>query len=179
MIHYGVSFVSNPSHPVTLAEAELLKDCIVKRGRHSGPGGQHRNKVETAIEITHEPTGVSTMATERRSQKENLREAIKRLRLRLAIDVRTVKSAQVYPSELWESRCVGRRIQCSERHADFPVMLAEGLNAIDAKDYDVKCAAAALGCSTSQLIRFIARVPDALTRVNSERTTRGLRTLKP
>jgi hypothetical protein len=179
MIPLGVSFVLVPSHPVAWTEEALLKECTVKRGRHSGPGGQHRNKVETAIEITHQPSGVSTMATERRSQKENLREAIKRLRLRLAIEVRTVQSAEVHPSQLWESRCVGGRLQCSERHIDFAVMLAEALNAIDAKDYDLKCAAAALGCSTSQLIRFVARVPDGLQRVNAERAARGLRTLKP
>jgi hypothetical protein len=57
-------------------------------------------------------------------------------------------------------------------------MLTESMNAIHAKDYDVRCAAAALGCSTSQLVRFVARVPDALVRVNGQRNARGLRTLK-
>lgn len=118
------------------------------------------------------------MATERRSQADNLREALKRLRLRLAIEIRTVRSAEVLPSALWASRCRRQRIECSERHADFAVMLMEGLNAIHAKDYDVKCAAGALGCSTSQLVRFVGRVSDALARVNSEREARGLRTLK-
>lgn len=165
-------------HPVCLTNEELLKQCQVRRFRHSGPGGQHRNKVETAVELTHEPTGVSATATERRSQAENQRVALKRLRLRLAIEIRTVTSAVVHPSSLWESRCQGGRISCSERHADFPVLLMEGLNAIHAKDYDVKCAAGALGCSTSQLVRFVGRVDEALSLVNKERSARGLRTLK-
>ena len=43
-------------------------------------------------------------------------------------------------------------------------MLAEALDAIDAKEFDVKRAAAALGCSTSQLVRFVAAIPEALGR---------------
>ena len=156
----------------------LLRDCLVRRFRHTGPGGQHRNKVETAIELTHEPTGVSGMATERRSQAHNRRVAIRRLRIRLAVEIRTVTSPEVHPSALWAARCRGQKILCSDRHADFPVLLTESLNAIHAKDYDVKGAAAALGCSTSQLVRFVARVPDALLQVNTERKTRGLKCLK-
>ena len=165
-------------HPSFLAGNVLLRECTVRRFRHSGPGGQHRNRVETAIELIHEPTGVTAAATERRSQADNQRVALHRLRVRLAIDVRTVTSTSVHPSALWTARCRGQRILCSERHADFPVLLAECLNAVCAKDYDVRRAAAALSCSVSQLVRFIARVPAALVRVNAERHSRGLRSLK-
>jgi len=58
-------------------------------------------------------------------------------------------------------------------------MIAEALDAIDAKEFDVKKAAAALGCSTSQLVRFIAIVPEALVAVNTERMSRGLHRLLP
>ena len=165
-------------HPVLMPDDELLRECSVRRFRQSGPGGQHRNRVETAIELIHHPSGVTATATERRSQFQNQRVALRRLRIRLAVDVRTVTSPDVYASALWESRCPDQRIHCSERHVEFPVMLAESLNAIRAKDYDVRRAAAALGCSTSQLIRFVARVPDALVQVNAERRARGLRLLK-
>ncbi|MFN5707736.1 MAG: peptide chain release factor family protein, partial [Planctomycetota bacterium] len=59
------------SHPASLPEEKLLADCDVVRTRRGGPGGQHRNKVETAVVITHRPSGVSAEANERRSQAEN------------------------------------------------------------------------------------------------------------
>lgn len=166
------------SHPATWPEERLLPECTIQRSRHSGPGGQHRNKVETAIEICHEPTGIAAFASERRSAEQNRRMAIERLRLRLAVAVRTVTSPNVYPSPLWESRIRSQRIQCSEKHVDFPAMLAESLDAVEAKDGDVKRAAAALGCSTSQLVRFIGRLPEALDAVNRRRAERGLRPLR-
>ncbi|KIX11875.1 peptidyl-tRNA hydrolase [Dethiosulfatarculus sandiegensis] len=49
-----------------------------------GPGGQHRNKVATAVRLTHIPTGFTVSATERRSRTQNLEKAIERLKIKLA-----------------------------------------------------------------------------------------------
>jgi hypothetical protein len=175
-----ISSEPNPDlHPSQLPESSLLENCRIRRTRHSGPGGQHRNKVETAIEILHEPTGVVSFAAERRSQEANRQVAVFRMRVLLAVRVRCVRSPDVQPTELWRSRCQGQKIHCSERHNDFPAMLSEAMDAIDAKEYDIRLAAAALGCSATQLVRFIAKVPEALTTVNSARIARGLNQLKP
>ena len=165
-------------HPSRLTESVLLDQCLVRRTRHTGPGGQHRNKVETAIEIIHTPTGIATFAAERRSQEANRQAAVFRIRLLLAIRLRTVESSEVLPSALWESRCRNQRISCNENHNDYPSLLAEALDAIDAKEYDVRRAAAALGCSTTQLVRFIAKNSEAWTSVNAERVSRGLNRLQ-
>lgn len=39
--------------------------------KSSGPGGQHVNKTESAIRLTHVPTGISVLAQQSRSQQEN------------------------------------------------------------------------------------------------------------
>lgn len=166
-------------HPSRIPESSLLEKCLIRRTRHGGPGGQHRNKVETAIEIVHEPTGIVSFAAERRSQEANRQAAVFRMRVLLAIRVRSVDSTEVLPSDLWSSRCRAQRINCSETHDDFPALLSEALDAIDAKEYDIRRSADALGCSATQLIRFIAKAPEALVAVNSERTARGLNRLQP
>ena len=60
-----------PVHPAMLDEDELLKDVTMERGRSGGPGGQHRNKNETAVTLTHGPTGISAQAGERRYAEIN------------------------------------------------------------------------------------------------------------
>ena len=61
----------SPLHPAALSDDALMKQCDVHTGRTSGPGGQHRNKVETAVRIVHRPTGLDGQAGERRRQIEN------------------------------------------------------------------------------------------------------------
>ncbi len=59
-----------------------------------GPGGQHRNKVESGVRLTHRPSGVVVTATERRSQHENREVAFERLAKRLQIMQRRVRPRQ-------------------------------------------------------------------------------------
>src|SRR4030066_1333155 len=61
----------------------LAKQVVVETYRSSGPGGQRKNKTETAIRLTHLPTGITVVATEHRSQAQNRKLAFKRLRARL------------------------------------------------------------------------------------------------
>jgi len=60
------------------------KDLVVTFYRASGPGGQHRNKTESAVRIKHLPTGIIVTAAESRSQHENREKALERLQERLA-----------------------------------------------------------------------------------------------
>jgi protein subunit release factor A len=61
----------------------LLAECEVETFRAGGPGGQHQNKTESAVRLTHRPTGVVVIARDSRSQHRNRRIALERLRAEL------------------------------------------------------------------------------------------------
>jgi len=54
-------------------------EVVITHVRGSGPGGQNRNKRWTGVRIEHLPTGIVSIATERRSQGQNLSAALDRL----------------------------------------------------------------------------------------------------
>ena len=58
----------------------LLGECRVETFRSGGPGGQHQNKTESGVRLTHLPTAISVVARESRSQHRNRRIALVRLR---------------------------------------------------------------------------------------------------
>jgi ribosome-associated protein len=60
-----------------------LDDVEVTHTKGSGPGGQNRNKRMSGIRLVHKPTGITVMATERRSQEQNLSHAFERLQAKL------------------------------------------------------------------------------------------------
>lgn len=167
-------------HPACLDPERLLAECQLRFTRRSGPGGQNRNKVETAVVLLHRPTGLEAEANERRSQGENRREAIHRLRVRLAVEVRTPaeQSLHVSPSPLWKSRCRGGRLQINPGHDDFPALLAEALDVIVMAGFDPKPAAERLGCSSTQLIKLLQHEPRAMAWWNNCRLERGLHRLR-
>ena len=78
------------------SDEDLLRECEVDTFRASGPGGQHVNKTESAVRLTHRATGVVVTCREERSQHRNktaclqkLRERIERLNYRPARRVPT------------------------------------------------------------------------------------------
>jgi protein subunit release factor B len=65
-------------------DPEILKRQVtIETYRSSGPGGQRKNKKETAVRLTHLPSGITVVATEYRLQAQNRSLAFERLRERL------------------------------------------------------------------------------------------------
>jgi hypothetical protein len=179
-------------HPACVSDEELLSQCAVGRGRSSGPGGQNRNKVETLIELTHTPTGVAAHAGERRTQMENRRVALRRLRLALAVEHRVGVPIGDVGSKLWRSRRRASKtpapggwsaggsgtIEINPEHHDYPALLAEALDVLAAAAWDAKPASLRLEVSPTQLVRLVKEHPPALIMWNREREKLGLRPLK-
>ncbi len=73
---------------LTCDDDALLADCDVHIYKSSGPGGQHRNKVSSAVRLRHRPTGISSHGDESRSQHDNKRAALRRMRMNIACQLR-------------------------------------------------------------------------------------------
>ena len=67
-------------------------DCVIETMRGTGPGGQNRNKLETAVRITHVPTGISAYCDER-TQNTSKRKAWKALEDRIEEFIRSERAA--------------------------------------------------------------------------------------
>lgn len=163
-------------HPAAMTPDELLRHCDETRTRRGGPGGQHRNRVETAVVLVHRPTGLSAEGSERRSQAENRRVAFRRLRMTLALSHREPPAA--VPSDLWKSRLRGRQLVIAADHDDYPSLVAEALDLLRAVGFELRPAADMLSVSPSQLTKLFEKTPAALGALNRFRSEFGLTPLK-
>lgn len=169
-----MGLVVTSRHPACLSEIDLKRECTFQATRGSGPGGQHRNKVETAAVWTHEPTKVRGQASERRSQGENKSVAWQRLRLELAIHIRSQHDSESkWMSPLWAERVHGGKLSVSAEHVDFPELLANSLDLLEAYSGDVKSLAEELAVTTSQLVKFWKLAPLAFQAINAKRREKG------
>lgn len=69
--------------PYRLDRASLERETRFDSMRASGPGGQHLHKTESAVRLTHFPSGVVVTASDTRSQVRNRELAFERLTERL------------------------------------------------------------------------------------------------
>jgi protein subunit release factor B len=111
-----------PAPPPTrfhlLDDEALLAQCEVQVHRAGGPGGQHRNKTETAVRLVHGPSGVVAEGKDQRSRAQNLSAALGRLREKLAVLERPRKKRRpTKPSRGAKERRLGEKRAHAERKA--------------------------------------------------------------
>lgn len=149
------------THPrdewLRLDDAALLKQCREERYKASGPGGQRRNKVETALRLRHPESGVVVQAEESRSLAENRRRALRRLREHIALEVRAPfdLTQPALPDELIAQRRDSGALAINAKNANYPIVVAAALDALSAAEGSYARAAHAVGVTTSQLMRLL------------------------
>jgi hypothetical protein len=157
-------------------DAKLIAECDVHCYRASGPGGQHRNKVASAIRLRHRPSDLIVIATESRLQGQNRARALKRLRTAIALVARLPLPEKV----IWpESVNIGRRrLRVSEKNPAINHVIALVLDAFAQSEGRLADAATALGLTSSGVTRFLKDHPKAWREVGRIRREAGLPLLK-
>ncbi len=93
-----------------LDDAALLLECEFDTYRARGPGGQKRNKTDSAVRLRHRPSGLMAIAVETRSQHQNKAHALRRLRHALAVQIRRLTEISRYePSAVLAKYVTGAR----------------------------------------------------------------------
>jgi hypothetical protein len=158
-----------------LTSDALLAECREDHYRGSGPGGQKRNKTSNGVRLVHTPTGITVTATESRSLRENQTHALRRLRLKIATDVREPVSLESFsPPDWFLSIRHGTRIEVSHRnplHAPTAGLMLDLLAALNGNPAAV---AVNLGVSTSAVIKFLESEPQLWAAANRIRAELGM-----
>jgi hypothetical protein len=164
------------------ADGVLLAQCAVDTYRASGPGGQHRNKTESAVRLRHKPSGLVAHGDESRSQAENKARALKRLREHLALDLRLELPADGWvPSVRLARMIAGGTAPLGERTrqtTEYLAAMAELLDVVAAAGAEVAASAARLGITTGAMSKLLTHDDRVLRAVNRMRQQHELRPLR-
>jgi hypothetical protein len=152
-----------------LSDAGLLAECRWEAFRGSGPGGQKRNKTSSAIRLTHKPSGLSVVASESRSQMQNRKRALARLRHKIATHFREPVDLAEFPQP--------DLIEISRRSDQYIAAIAKVLDVLQFAGWSVSEAAKVLGVSTGKLVNFLREDGAAFAEMNRRREEKGLRKL--
>lgn len=170
-----------------MSDEELMRQCEMSTFKASGPGGQHRNKRESAVRLKHNPTGIVAQAVEDRSQHMNRASALSRLRVLLALKVRNNIDLDTYtpPQELLQilpAKSTIRGSKCGPQigpnNPKFALGMQALLDLLFSVEGSVSDAAKKLGLSTGALSRLLLSDDNLRMAVNEFRISKGIKPLK-
>ncbi len=154
--------------PYAVPDAALLAACRVEHFRAGGPGGQHVNRTESAVRLTHTASGTVVQCQDHRERARNQDEALRRLRLRLALGLRGLAARE------WLERYrQGRQLKLGANAQEFHLVVAVVLDALDAHAGSLSATAEALGVSSSQLAKLLTADKEVHAAANALRARHG------
>ncbi|MCY2930576.1 MAG: peptide chain release factor-like protein [Planctomycetota bacterium] len=183
----------NTADPLAAEEKALLADCDVHVYRSSGPGGQHRNKVSSAVRLLHRPTGITGHGDESRSQQDNRRMAMRRLRMNIACKVRrkvdvtagvppVIAECMFVPKPMRNRKRLGeetegeekKRLEVGVKDHRFWRVAAGVLDRLEACGGAVSDVGRSLGITTGNVVSFLMSERHLLTAANEIRKRHAL-----
>lgn len=160
----------------------LIAQCEVDRYRASGPGGQHRNKTESAVRLRHKLTGVTAIGEDSRSQSENKLHAVRRLRSALALDVREpvfldnyVPSRRLAAFVAAGTAPLGAKTRLT---GEYWAAMAELLDLVVANNLEIGTSAQRLGITTGAMSKLLLHDDSVARTLNDLRRAKGMRPLR-
>jgi peptide chain release factor-like protein len=160
----------------------LIAQCEVDRYRASGPGGQHRNKTESAIRLRHKLTGVSAIGEDSRSQLDNKIHAVRRLRAHIALEVREPVRLDPYtPSPRLAGFVAAGTAPLGAKTrltGEYWAAIGELLDLLVAGELEIGTTAHRLGITTGAMSKLLLHDDQVARTVNDLRRARGMRPLR-
>jgi hypothetical protein len=167
---------------VLASDDALIAQCEVDRYRASGPGGQHRNKTESAVRLRHKLTGISAIGEDSRSQSENKLHAVRRLRSALALGVREpvrlegfVPSPRLAAFVAAGTAPLGAKTKLT---GEFWASIGELLDLLVAGGLEIGATAQRLGITTGAMSKLLLHDEHVARAVNDLRRASGMRALR-
>ena len=148
-------------------DEHLKEGCIIDFHKCSGNGGQKVNKTSSAVRLIHKASGLSAEDTRERSQARNLSNALKKLRLRIALKIRNAVTEDS-PLPVLSPPPSLNNVKT------YSTALALMLDFLLASSWDIPVAAQAMNVSKTKLTKLIFRDPAFLLEVNRGRSEKGL-----
>lgn len=169
---------------LSLNDADLLAQCEVDTYRASGPGGQKRNKTSSAVRVRHKPTGLLAIAEESRSQHDNRKAALRRIRQTFVLELReplvrdglTHEAVAAHPDLVRPDP--GGPLDVNPKNPRFWPVAGVVLDVLDAVEARVSEAAGLLGVSTGVLNDFLQAEPKLWQAANGLRVAHGQKPLR-
>ena len=154
-------------HFLYLTDQELMEHCVLDRFRASGPGGQKKNKTDSAVRIRHIGSGLIGLSSESRSQHVNKTYALRRLRLKIALTLRDNNQNDHIELKKFIQQTGTKTFTLNIRDPLYPIIVASLFDELSVNDWKISITAKKIGITSSALNRFLRSDPEVWRTLSS------------